>query len=79
MFGMRKWGEAVKAICVPVQGRNPSADEVIEFVGGRIARYKKPKMVVFVDQLPKDDAGVIDRGRIKAEHGKRLMASFGFS
>ena len=71
VIGVRdeKWGEAVKAVCVPVPGRNPSVEDVIEFVGGRIARYKKPKIVVFVDQLPKDDAGAVDRGRVKAEHG----------
>jgi len=42
---------------------------LIEFVGGRIARYKKPKHVVFVSELPKGSADGIDRAAVKAAHG----------
>jgi acyl-coenzyme A synthetase/AMP-(fatty) acid ligase len=39
-------------------------------VAGQIARYKKPKHVVFVAQLPKNDKGEIDRAAVKAAHGQ---------
>lgn len=64
-----QWGEAVKAVCVVSAGRSVTAAEVIAFVADRIARYKKPKHVVFVDALPRTAAGVIDRLKVKAEHG----------
>jgi len=64
-----QWGEAVKAVCVRAAGSTLAADALIEFVGQRIARYKKPKHVVFVDALPLGAAGAPDRAAVKAAHG----------
>ncbi len=64
-----KWGEAIKAICVLQSGQQVSAEELTAFVGEKIARYKKPQQVVFVDALPKTDSGEIDRDQIKKDHG----------
>ena len=65
-----QWSEAIKAVCVLQAGGNASAEEIIEFVGGQIARYKRPKHVVFVDKLATTSKGEIDRAAVKAEHGK---------
>ncbi|MFH1116837.1 MAG: AMP-binding protein [Pseudomonadota bacterium] len=64
-----KWGEAVKAVCVLEQGASLSAKDLIDFVAGRIARYKKPQHVVFVSELPKTGSGAIDRQKVKEDHG----------
>jgi len=64
----KEWGEAIKAICVCRPGQSASAQDIIEFVGVRIARFKRPKHVVFVDALPKSPAGTIDRNKVKAAH-----------
>jgi len=64
-----QWGEAIKAICVLESGKKMDPQEIIDFVGTRIARYKKPKYVVFVDSLPKTAEGEIDRDQVKSEHG----------
>ncbi|HYM04871.1 MAG TPA: AMP-binding protein [Stellaceae bacterium] len=64
-----QWGEAVKAVCACRPGRSVAAQELVDFVGGRIARYKKPKHVVFVDALPKTAQGAIDRMAVKQQHG----------
>lgn len=63
------WGEAVKAVCVLKDGQRVQADALIEFVGQRIARYKKPKHVVFVSALPTGPSGAPDRAALKAAHG----------
>lgn len=60
-----QWGEAVKAICVLKPGCTVSAEALSEYVAARIARYKKPKIVVFVDEIPKTAEGAIDRGQVK--------------
>jgi acyl-CoA synthetase (AMP-forming)/AMP-acid ligase II len=65
-----QWGEAVKAVCVCKPGEQVSAENLIEFVGQRIARFKKPKHVTFVAQLPRTAAGAIDRQAVKQEHGQ---------
>ena len=64
-----QWGEAIKAICVLKEGARLAESELIEFVGARIARYKKPKYVMFVPDLPKNENGMIDREKVKAVYG----------
>jgi acyl-CoA synthetase (AMP-forming)/AMP-acid ligase II len=66
-----KFGEGIKAICVLKPGGKLTEQELIDFVGGRIARYKKPGYVQFVGSLPKKEDGSIDR---LAEAISRLKA-----
>ena len=56
-----KFGEGIKAVCVLHPGVKLTAQELIDFVAGRIARYKKPGYVEFADSLPKKGDGSIDR------------------
>ncbi|MBI9090963.1 MAG: AMP-binding protein [Desulfobacterium sp.] len=63
-----KFGEGVKAVCVKREDSPLTQPDLIEFVGNRIARYKKPSHVTFVQALPKDAQGKIDRNRVKALH-----------
>lgn len=65
-----KWGEAVKAVIEPHSGASLSADEVRTFVASQIASYKKPSHVVFVEQMPRQANGAIDRMAVKGAHGK---------
>ncbi len=67
----RQWGEAIKAICVLKLGKEVGAQALIDFVADKIARYKKPKFVTFVEALPKTKDGETDRDRVKADHGGR--------
>jgi long-chain acyl-CoA synthetase len=64
-----KWGEAIKAVCVLKPGESLDPKELSEFVGSKIARYKKPQYVDFVDSLPKAEDGEIDRDQVKKDHG----------
>ena len=63
-----KWKEGIKAVCVRTSGSTLTPEELIEFVGSRIARYKKPQYVQFVASLPEKD-GSIDREEVKALYG----------
>jgi long-chain acyl-CoA synthetase len=64
-----KWKEGIKAVCLLEPGQSLTAEELIKFVGSRIASYKKPQYVEFVKELPlgKDDS--IDRAKVKALYG----------
>jgi acyl-CoA synthetase (AMP-forming)/AMP-acid ligase II len=64
-----KFGEGVKAVCVLKIGQVLSAEDLAAFVAARIARYKKPRYVVFVDRLPKQADGATDRNQVKALYG----------
>jgi long-chain acyl-CoA synthetase len=65
-----KWKEAIKAVCQLKEGADLSADELIQFVGERIARFKKPRHVEFAKDMPLLEDGSPDRNSIKEMFGK---------
>ncbi|WP_461834257.1 AMP-binding protein [Desulfothermus sp.] len=67
-----KFGEGIGAVCVKEKNSTLTKDELIEFVGSRIARYKKPRYVLFTDTLPKDKNGKIDRQKVKEKFIENL-------
>lgn len=44
-----KWGEEVKAVIVPEKGTEASAEDILSFCKERMAAYKKPKSIDFID------------------------------
>ncbi|TMK86822.1 MAG: long-chain fatty acid--CoA ligase [Actinobacteria bacterium] len=62
-------GEAVKAYVVPKPGRHLEEDEVIEFCAERLARYKCPTSVSFVDQIPQGLVGKVLRRALRGAAG----------
>ncbi len=65
-----RFGEGIKAVCVKTENSPLSEKDLIEYVGSRIARYKKPGYVTFVDTLPKTKDGDVDRIKVKEQHSK---------
>ncbi|MEU6874336.1 AMP-binding protein [Streptomyces sp. NPDC046751] len=59
------WGEAVKAVIVPRPGHEPSAEEITAFCAERLDRLKKPRSVDFVDELPHNRNGKLDRKAVR--------------
>ena len=53
------WGEAVKAVVVLRPGATATERDIVEFVRARIAHYKSPKSVDFVDAIPRNPSGKI--------------------
>ncbi len=64
-----KWKEGIKAVCQLRAGKTLAAAELIAFVGERIARFKKPQYVEFVDELPMSKDGTPDRAAVKSLYG----------
>jgi long-chain acyl-CoA synthetase len=66
-----EWGEVVVAVVEPQAGVEPSDDlaqELIEHCRARLAHFKCPRRVDFVDQLPRTDAGKLLRRRLRDEY-----------
>ncbi len=57
-------GEAVAAVIQPKAGCRPTAEEIQRSCKAYIASYKKPRYVVFIDDLGRDDAGKVRLNRI---------------
>ena len=62
------YGEAVCAVVVKRAGSMPTAEELTAFVLGRLANYKKPRSVVFADELPKNENGKVLKSALKEQH-----------
>ena len=60
-----KWGEAVKAIVVKAAGQDPDPAAIIAWARGRIAGYKAPKTVDFIDALPRNPSGKVLRRELR--------------
>jgi long-chain acyl-CoA synthetase len=56
-----RWGEAVKAVVVKKPGAYASPEEIIAWARERIAAFKAPKSVDFMDALPRNPSGKILR------------------
>lgn len=60
-----KWGEAVKAIVVLKPGAHATPEDIIAYTRARIAGYKLPKSVDFIDALPRNPSGKILRRELR--------------
>lgn len=54
-----RWREAVKAIVVRKSGQSVTAEELIAFAGERMGKYKVPRTVDFMDELPRNTSGKV--------------------
>ena len=69
----RKFGEQVMAAIILKSGMEMSEDEVREFCRGRIANYKVPKYVKFVDSYPMTASGKIQKFKMRDMAIKELQ------
>lgn len=60
-----RWGEVGQVVVVVRSGHSLTAAELLEHLKGRIAGYKIPKYVRFVDELPHNASGKLLKARIK--------------
>ncbi|MDP9434909.1 MAG: acyl--CoA ligase family protein [Actinomycetota bacterium] len=71
-----KWGERPKAFVVLKPGEQVSEADLLAHVGSRIARYKVPESVEFVDTLPKTSTGKVQKFELRekewAGHSSRV-------
>jgi acyl-CoA synthetase (AMP-forming)/AMP-acid ligase II len=59
------WGEAICAVVVRRADSTLTADDVVEHVRARLAGFKKPRHVLFVDELPVNAAGKVVKAELR--------------
>ena len=64
-----RWGEAIKAVVEVKKTGQYSAQQISDFVASKIARFKRPHVVVFADALARTADGGVDREAVKAKWG----------
>lgn len=63
-----KWNEEV----VLKKGEGADSEEIIEYCRSRLAGFKRPRSVVFVDSLPRNPIGKVLRKKLREEYGQPL-------
>ncbi len=63
-----KWGEAVKAVVVLKPGATASEADLLAFTRSRIAAFKAPKSVDFIDVLPRNATGKVLKRTLRAPY-----------
>jgi len=61
----RDFGEAVVAIVVPEENAAPTAETVADGIADELARFKQPKRIVFVDALPRNTMGKVQKNVLR--------------
>ena len=62
------FGEGVTAVVVARPG-HPSEAEMLRTLEARLARYKCPKRILFVDELPRNAMGKVQKNLLREAHG----------
>ena len=62
------WGERVVAFISRQPGQAVTAEELIAFVARRLAAYKVPKEVIFLEDIPKNAAGKVNRRALRERY-----------
>lgn len=65
-----EWGELPKAICVLKKGQACDDNEIMEYCRTRLASFKRPRAVVFVDELPRNAMGKVIKKELREKYGK---------
>jgi fatty-acyl-CoA synthase/long-chain acyl-CoA synthetase len=63
-----QWGESVKAVVQLRLEIDATEEELIAFCAERLAGYKKPRSIDFVDEMPRDAAGKVLKRRIRERY-----------
>ncbi len=71
VFGVAdtKWGEVPRAAIVVREGYELSEQDVLSYLDGKLARYKIPKSVVFVDDMPRTASGKVRKPQLRELYG----------
>ncbi|MGD0241122.1 MAG: acyl-CoA synthetase [Streptosporangiaceae bacterium] len=70
VFGIphEEWGEEIKAVVQPAAGVEPGPEltaALLAFAGGRLARFKLPRTIDYVPELPRDPNGKLYKRRLR--------------
>jgi len=73
------WGEEVKAVVQPVEGAEAEedlADQILEFLSDKLARFKTPKSIDVIEEMPRDESGKLYKRKLRdpywEDHGQAI-------
>jgi len=64
------WGQESRAIVVLKKNENVAEDEIMAYCRSRLAGFKRPRSVVFIDSLPRNPMGKILKKELREKYGR---------
>ena len=64
-----EWGQQPQAIVVLKKGEAGTAEEIIEYCRSRLAGFKRPRSVIFVESLPRSPMGKVLKRKLREDYG----------
>jgi acyl-CoA synthetase (AMP-forming)/AMP-acid ligase II len=65
-----EWGQEPRAVVVLKKGESATPEEMMEHCRSKLAGFKRPRSVVFIDALPRNPMGKVLRKNLREEYGK---------
>jgi len=65
-----EWGEQPRAIVVLKQGETATAEDIIEHCRANLSSFKRPRSVVFTNELPRNPMGKVLKRVLREQYGK---------
>ncbi len=65
-----EWGEEPRAIVVLKKGQKATAEDIMEHCRQKLASYKRPRSVIFADELPRNPMGKVLKRVLRDQYGK---------
>jgi malonyl-CoA/methylmalonyl-CoA synthetase len=62
------FGEGVTAMVVAETGSETNEQDIVNQISGRLARYKQPRRIFFVDQLPRNSMGKVQKNLLRDKY-----------
>ena len=64
------WGEKIHAAVVRHPGQEVTEDELMAYAKEKLPGYKRPKVIYFLDMLPRNPSGKVLKYKMKEEYGE---------
>jgi len=65
-----EWGQEPRAVVVLKEGESATPEEIGEYCRSKLAGFKRPRSVVFIEALPRNPMGKVLRKKLREEYGK---------
>jgi acyl-CoA synthetase (AMP-forming)/AMP-acid ligase II len=65
-----EWGQEPRAIVVLKKGKSATPEEIIEYCRQKLSSFKRPRSVVFVDELPRNPMGKVLKRVLRQQYGQ---------
>ena len=62
------FGEGVVAVVVTEDGMDIDESDILETLSGQLARFKQPKRIFFVDELPRNTMGKVQKNTLREDY-----------